>query len=82
MAINTRKKNANWVVCDERGQTLSVEHAQLAALMDLRDELQGIRADVSRLTTLLHCHNFTGIPATLRTISRKLSRRKPRPRKA
>ena len=80
MAIDMRKKNANWRICDKGGTAFSVEHAQLAALMDLRDELQGIRADVSRLTTLLHCSNFIAIPRTLRTISRKLSPVRPRKR--
>lgn len=42
-------------------------------LMDVRDELQ-------RLNGLLHCSNFTGIPGTLRTISRKMPARRKRAR--
>lgn len=41
------------------------EHVGIEVLMDIRDELQ-------QLNRLLNCRNFTGIPATLRTISRKL----------
>ena len=60
-----RKKNANWVVADKAGNSLGVEHAQIAVLMDIRDELQ-------KLNNLLHCSNFVGIPATLKSIRRKL----------
>lgn len=38
---------------------------QAAVLMDIRDELQ-------KLNALLHCHNFTGIPTTLRSIRRAM----------
>lgn len=62
-----RKKDIDWHVADEQG----VLHSHLrdgvtaAVLMDIRDELQ-------RLNNLLHCHNFTSLPATVRTISRKM----------
>lgn len=38
------------------------DHAQLAVLMDLRDELK-------RLNALLHCPNFIGMPAILRQVA-------------
>jgi hypothetical protein len=38
-------------------------HVQVALLMDVRDELQ-------KLNALLHCHNFTGMPETLRQVRR------------
>ncbi len=64
MAVNRRWANAGWQVADERGN-LHQGGAQLAVLMDIRDELQ-------RLNGLLHCGNFTGIPMTLRSIRRAM----------
>jgi hypothetical protein len=57
-----RYKDANWILPEKL-----IHEAQVhtALLMDIRDELK-------RLNILLHCSNFTGMPATLRTISRKL----------
>lgn len=52
------------------GVACSYEAAQLTVLMDIRDELQ-------RLNELLHCHNFTGLPAVLRRIDRRLAMRRP-----
>lgn len=40
-------------------------YAQLAVLMDIRDELK-------KLNKLLYCSNFTGIPTTLRSIRRAM----------
>lgn len=75
MAIDTRKKNANWRVTDSNGAAWNVAYAQLAVLMDVRDELQ-------ELNRLLHCPAFTDIPATLRRIHRKIPARQPRKRRA
>jgi predicted metalloenzyme YecM len=71
--MNTRFKNVSWPLPTEKdGRIQSWEAVQIAILMDIRDELQ-------RLNSLLHCHNFTGIPATLRGISKKLATpRKPK----
>jgi hypothetical protein len=66
--MDRRKKNTNWTVADAAGNS-TMEGAQLAVLMDIRDELQ-------RLNLLLHCANFLSIPRTLRTISRKLPTRR------
>jgi hypothetical protein len=70
---NQRKANVIWYVADENGQTPSVEHAQLAVLMDLRDELQ-------KLNRLLHCQNFTNVPRYLREIRRNTTKRKRKKR--
>lgn len=48
------------------------EHVQVEVLMDIRRELQ-------RLNALLHCYNFTTMPATLRSIRRNTA--KPRAKK-
>lgn len=71
MAVDRRKKDVEWNVLDEHGNWYSGNHAGIhaAVLMDIRDELK-------RLNQLLHCHNFIGIPATLRTISKKIPVRK------
>jgi hypothetical protein len=43
--------------------------------------LQDIRAELRELNALLHYPNFTGIPATLRAIARRLPARRRRARK-
>lgn len=87
MAVDRRKADVNWRVADEAGEILGVHHANLAVLMDIRDELQ-------KLNRLLGCQSFVGIPSSLRdtnvrlgnverrlkTISRKIPTRKPRKR--
>ena len=67
-----RHKNAAWTVPTDLNGSIAWGGAQLAVLMDLRDELQ-------RLNNLLACQNFLGIPHTLRSINRKLT--KPRAKK-
>jgi hypothetical protein len=61
-----RRANVNWVVCSV-GANPTFDGAQLAVLMDIRDELQGIRA-------LLNCSNCLEIPRTLRAIRANTSR--------
>lgn len=74
MATDTRRANINWLVCSEQNTYLDhqyYQYAQLAVMLDIRDELQ-------RLNALLHCSNFTSIPRVLRTISRKVPTRRRR----
>lgn len=59
-----RWKDANWN-CGNGDMIQSVEHAQLAVLMDIRDELK-------KLNALFHCSNFTRIPQRLDAIHRKM----------
>lgn len=66
-----RKKDAHWLLNVQADDTVSTSDAQLAVLMDLRDELK-------RLNLLLYCRNFTGIPHTLKAIERQTKRRKRR----
>lgn len=69
---DTRRKNAVWNLPTEKGAFLW-EHAQIAVMMDIRDELQ-------KLNGLLHCQNFLSIPRVLAEIRRNTT--KPRKRKA
>lgn len=74
MPKDRRRKDTDWQLpAREDGESLSVEAAQLAVLMDLRDELK-------RLNDLLRCENFLSIPRVLRRISRNTA--KPRKAKA
>jgi len=58
-----RRKDANWILRENRDGTVVSDDARLAVLMDIRDELKTLNA-------LLSCTNFVGIPTTLRTIAR------------
>lgn len=60
-----REKDTDWEIHKQENGKYSFEVAQLAVLMDLRDELK-------RLNALLHCSNFTDIPRVLRGIRQKL----------
>lgn len=66
---DTRKANINWNLQTNGNGTTPVDAAQLAVLMDLRDELQ-------KLNRLLHCRNFIEIPLILRAIRRNTIKRK------
>jgi hypothetical protein len=70
--IDRRRKDSEWNVVDESGRLYQrYDSAQLAVLMDLRDELK-------QLNALLNCHNFLVIPTILRMI-RDNTQPKPRP---
>lgn len=64
---DTRHKDSNWAI-----REITYPGAQLAVLMDIRDELK-------RLNGLLHCENFQRIPRKLDRISRNTA--KPRKRR-
>lgn len=53
-----RRKNGDWIIPEGN---VSIDHAQLAVLMDIRDELQ-------RLNSLFRCSNFLEVPSVLRQI--------------
>lgn len=69
MAGRYGHRNVDWNL---NAESFDWNRANLGLLMDLRDELK-------RLNTLLACPNFTGIPATLRRISKNTA--KPRKKK-
>jgi len=58
VTTNTRLKNHVWIIHPGSDGVYTFGGAQLAVLMDIRDELQ-------RLNELLHCPNFVGIPLRL-----------------
>ena len=68
---DTRRANCNWTVCDPDATSASWDGAQLAVLMDIRDELK-------RLNALLHCSNFIAIPNILRDVKRNTARKRKR----
>lgn len=68
-----RKKDIQWRVRDQDGE-VTFDGAQLAVLMDLRDELK-------KLNVLLHCRNFTNLPAQIRGLRRDLAPKKRRKKK-
>jgi hypothetical protein len=58
-----RFKDVEWQLDD----SASYERAQLAVLMDIRDELK-------RLNRLLDCRNFLAVPARLARIAKAVER--------
>jgi hypothetical protein len=62
-----RRRDVSWQVCGE-GQSPSFDGAQLAVLMDIREELKLLRYNLSSINMLFHCRNFTAIPAKLDSI--------------
>lgn len=71
--INGRQKNWNWIVSDDGKFARSVEHAQLAVLMDIRDELQAVNR-------LLGCHRVPRALDDLNSLG-QWARRKPKRKK-
>lgn len=74
-----RHKDTYWNLpegtCGNNGSSShSWESIHAALLMDIRDELKS-------LNSLLHCHNFTGIPTTLRSIRRAMPPQKKKVRR-
>lgn len=74
MARDTRFKNSTFNLADDAGRCSSWDNARLAALYDIRDELQ-------RLNTLLHCVNFVQIPGKLDRIEAAVARTEKNTRK-
>ena len=72
MAVDTRQKNTRWNVVPNSSGIFTYDQAQLAVLMDIRDELQA-------LNHLLSCPNFVGIPRTLNQIQRNTVKRRRKP---
>lgn len=59
---DTRWKNAPWIIQKNLDGNIPYERAQLAVLMDIRDELQTLNA-------VFRCSNFLVIPDILRKIA-------------
>lgn len=74
-----RFKNNRWNVGgdDTPGKVVSpnMEGAQLAVLMDIRDELQS-------LNSIFGCYNFTTLPNVIKTIRANTGRIPKQPRKS
>lgn len=69
-AADKRAKNVQWKLpTTDTGALESWDFVKHALLMDIRDELQGIRGELQRLNVLLHCDNFQHIPRVLKRIS-------------
>lgn len=62
-----RRKDVDWFV---EASNPSIDGAQLAVLMDLRDELK-------TLNRLLHCWRFQAIPVTLSRIDSRIAKNMP-----
>lgn len=66
-----RCRDYNWRVSNDGSNALSVEHAILAVLMDVRDELK-------LMNQRLQCRETQMIPKYLRDIRRNTTRKKRR----
>jgi hypothetical protein len=65
-----RHKDTVWALPE--GESVTCESAQLAVLMDIRDELKALRA-------IFQCPNFLQVPWTLKNIETNTKRKKKRP---
>jgi hypothetical protein len=76
--MSSRFKDVNWNVGgdDNAGVNPSMDGAQLAVLMDMRDELKTIRYAITNVDRLLSCSNFTRIPAKIDAIRKNTERKK------
>jgi hypothetical protein len=61
-----RHKDTNWNLTE----SASTDHAQLAVMMDIRDELKA-------LNRTFNCANFQSIPRTLSRLDRRVARFSP-----
>lgn len=62
-----RRANINWLVAGEDQKVYSTDHAQLAVLMDIRDQLKTLNA-------LFRCSSFLDIPHKLELTRRHAAR--------
>lgn len=67
--INRRQKDAQWQLNLSATGTVTTADAQLAVLMDVRDELKLLNA-------LLRCDNFLAIPRKLDDIRRNTAKKR------
>lgn len=70
-----------WDYSGERGKWRSYEQASLQMLESCRNVMEDVVAELKSLNALLHCHNFTRIPATLDKVVTNTTR-KPRAKTA
>jgi hypothetical protein len=66
---DTRRKDVNWRLNELPSGNAPTDDAQLAVLMDIRDELK-------RLNSVLHCTNFLAIPSKLDAIRRNTAKKR------
>lgn len=77
--VDRRHKDGNWVIAGDDGVVRTWEEVYVALLMDLRDELRTMRADMASMASTLRCRNFLDIPHKLERIKRNTTKkRKPR----
>jgi hypothetical protein len=60
-----RHKDSDWTLPEQ----VSWQTANLAVLMDIRDELKTVAAELNSLNRLLNCRNFLHIPRKLERIA-------------
>lgn len=66
---DTRRKNCNWIVASDDERAKSIEHIQVAVLMDIRDELQSINSK-------LGCYRIPRALDALIEVGRDIRRKK------
>jgi len=69
-------QNGNWTIRKNADGTVSYDGAQLAVLMDIREELKAMNLKLN----VLRCGDFLAIPRKLDQIKRNTNRKKkPQP---
>lgn len=74
---STRHKNMNWTLpTNTQGDRLTWDHAKIAVLMDIRDELQYIKEILCPVRDRLNCSETMRIPALLRAIKKNTTKKR------
>jgi len=76
---DTRRKDVDWNIGtgDHEGRYIW-EQIHTAVLMDLRDELKLLTAEMRRMNCVIQCPSFIAIPQVLKRISRNTAKPKPK----
>jgi hypothetical protein len=75
MAVDGRSKDVRWRLNVSDQGTVSTNDAQLAVLMDIRDELQAANRTLNAIERQVCCRNATAVPRILRKIEENTQRK-------
>jgi hypothetical protein len=75
-------KDVDWIPGNSEGQAENWERVIVAVLLDLRDEIKGLRNEFVGLNRIVGCGNAIDIPNILRRIDNNTKKRTYKRKKA